>query len=181
MRKFAAVVIVATFAAPAAHSAEPVSFSPAALTGHLTGGGHWEHLIPVFPSGEKEFDIPIPLVPRWFAYGTSGLTLYATALKQTGARSFTTQPGLFKIEVKPVHVSPIPGLDGFYSVGPFAVSQGEDFIVFEGAKGNYRARSCGVYEIGPAWNARAIVETSDCSAGSPWRVLSHLRSRSSRI
>jgi hypothetical protein len=53
------------------------------------------------------------------------------------------------------------------------VSQGEDLIVFGGAKGSYPAGSCGVYEIGlPAGDVRAVVETSDCRAGSPWRVLS---------
>jgi len=80
---------------------------------------------------------------------------------------------MFKIELDPVRVSNIEGLDAFYSLGPFAVSQGEDLVVSGGAKGNYPAGSCGVYEIRlPAGDVRAAIETSDCRAGSPWRVLS---------
>jgi hypothetical protein len=68
----------------------------------------------------------------------------------------------------------IQGLDTFGSIGPFAVSQGEDLIVSGGSKGNsYPAKSCGVYEIHlPAGEVGAAIETSDCRAGSPWRVLS---------
>ena len=38
--------------------------------------------------------------------------------KQTGPRSFTDERGLFKIELEPVRVGAIPGLDSFYSIGP---------------------------------------------------------------
>jgi hypothetical protein len=99
--------------------------------------------------------------------------VYTTALREIGPRSFTTQPGIFKIELDPVRVSTIQGLGAFYSLGPFAVSQGEDLLVSGGAKGNYPAGSCGVYEIHlPSGDLRAAIETSDCRAGSPWRVLS---------
>jgi hypothetical protein len=100
--------------------------------------------------------------------------VYATALKETGPRSLTDERGVFKIELDPVRVNTIQGLDDFGSIGPFAVSQGEDLIVSGGSKGNnYPARSCGVYEVHlPAGDVSAAIETSDCRAGSPWRVLS---------
>jgi hypothetical protein len=81
---------------------------------------------------------------------------------------------MFKIELDPVRVSTIQGLDAFGSIGPFAISQGEDLVVSGGSKGsNYPAKSCGVYEIHlPARDVSAAIETSDCRAGSPWRVLS---------
>jgi hypothetical protein len=173
MRNIAVAVAVATLAAPAARSVEPVSFSPAALMSRQTDGDRAELFIAVFPPGGTKFEISLPLIPRWFAYGSSGRSVYATALKETGARSLTDLPGIFKIELDPVRVGTIQGLDAFYSLGPFAVSQGEDLIVSCGAKGNYPAGSCGVYEIRlPAGDIRSAIETSDCRAGSPWRVLS---------
>jgi len=73
-----------------------------------------------------------------------------------------------------VRVGAIQGLDAFGSIGPFSVSQGEDLVVSGGSKGdNYPARSCGVYEVRlPSGVTRPVIETSDCRAGSPWRVLS---------
>jgi hypothetical protein len=173
MRMITMAVVIAMLASPAARSAEPASFSPAALVSRQTTGNHAEFFIAVFPPAGKEFEISLPLMPRWFAYGPSGRSVYATALKETGPRSFTDERGMFKIELDPVRVSNIEGLDAFYSLGPFAVSQGEDLVVSGGAKGNYPAGSCGVYEIRlPAGDVRAAIETSDCRAGSPWRVLS---------
>jgi hypothetical protein len=173
MRMITMAVVVAMLASPAARSAEPASFSPAALVSRQTTGNHAEFFIAVFPPAGKEFGISLPLMPRWLAYGPSGRSVYATALKETGPRSFTDERGMFKIELDPVRVSNIEGLDAFYSLGPFAVSQGEDLVVSGGAKGNYPAGSCGVYEIRlPAGDVRAAIETSDCRAGSPWRVLS---------
>jgi hypothetical protein len=173
MRMIATAVTVVTLAALAARSAEPVAFSPAALMSRQTNGNHEEFLIAVFPQGGKEFEISLPLIPRWFAYGPSGKSVYATALVETATRHFTDQRGILKIDVDPVRVSTIQGLDAFYSLGPFAVSQREDLLVFGGAKGDYPTGNCGVYEISlPAANTRAITETSNCRAGSPWRVLS---------
>ncbi len=173
MRKITMAVVVVTVAAPAARSVEPVSFSPAALVSRQTAGDHAGFFIAVFPPAGKEFEISLPLIPRWFAYGPSGRAVYATALKETGTKSFTDQRGIFKIELDPVRVSTIQSLDAFYSIGPFVVSQGEDLAVFGGAKGNYPAGSCGVYEIRlPAGDIGAAIETSNCRAGSPWRVLS---------
>ena len=153
---------------------KPASFSPAALVSHQTTGNHAEFFITVFPPVGKEFEISLPLIPRWFAYGPSGRSVYATALKETGPRSFTGEPGMFKIELDPVRANTIRGLDAFGSIGPFAVSRDEDLVVSGGSKGNgYPANSCGVYEIHlPTGDVHAAVETSDCRAGSPWRVLS---------
>jgi hypothetical protein len=173
MRKTTMAVLVVTLASPAARSVEPVSFSPAAVVSRQTARDHAEFFIAVFPPVGKEFEISLPLIPEWFAYGPSGLSAYATAFRETGTRSFTNLPGIFKIELDPVRVSTIQGLGAFYSIGPFAVSQAEDLVVSGGAKGNYPAGSCGVYEIRlPAGDIRAAIETSDCRAGSPWRVLS---------
>jgi hypothetical protein len=174
MRKLRVAFVLAMLAVPAARSAEPASFSPAALISRQTTGNHAEFFIAVFPSAGKEFEISLPLMPRWFAYGPSGRSVYATALKETGPRSFTDEPGMFQIELDPVRINTIQGLDAFGSKGPFAVSQGEDLVVSGGSEGkNYPAKSCGVYEIHlPAGDVRAAIETSDCRAGSPWRVLS---------
>ena len=174
MRIITVAVVAVMLAPPAARSAEPVSFSPAALMSRQVTGNRAEFFIAVFPPAGKEFEISLPLVPRWFAYGPSGRSVYATALKETGPRSFTDERGMFKIELDPVRVSTIQGLDAFGSIGPFAVSQGEDLVVSGGSKGNnYPAKSCGVYEIHlPAGDVSAAIETSDCQAGSPWRVLS---------
>jgi hypothetical protein len=167
-------VAIVTLAPPVARSVEPVSFSPAALVSRQTAGGHAGFFIAVFPPAGKEFEISLPLIPQWFAYGPTGRSAYATALIETGARSFTDERGMFKIELDPVRVSSIQGLDAFGSIGPFAVSQGEDLVVSGGSKGNnYPVKSCGVYEIRlPAGDISAAIETSDCRAGSPWRVLS---------
>lgn len=173
MRMITTAVFITMLASPAARSAEPASFSPAALVSRQTTGNHVEFYIAVFPPAGKEFEILLPLMPRWFTYGPSGRSVYATALVDTGRGSITTQRGIQKIELDPVRVSNIEGLDAFYSLGPFAVSQDEDLVVSGGAKGNYPAGSCGVYEIRlPAGEIRAAIETSDCRAGSPWRVLS---------
>jgi hypothetical protein len=173
MRIFTTAAAVVTLALHAARSAEPVSFSPAALVSHQTGGNHVEHLIAVFPQAGNKFEISLPFIPRWFAYGPSGRSVYATVIIETGPMSAALQKGILKIELDPMRVSAIQGLDAFYEIGPFAVSQGEDLVVSGGAKGDYPAGSCGVYEIRlPAVEIRAAIETSDCQAGSPWRVLS---------
>lgn len=173
MRMITVTMVIAVLASPAACSAETASFSPAALVSRQTTGKHAEFFVAVFPAAGKEFEISLPLMPRWFAYGPNGRSVYATALVDTGRGSITTQRGILKIELDSVRVSNIEGLDAFYSLGPFAVSQSEDLVVFGGAKGNYPAGSCGVYEIRlPAGDIRAAIETSDCRAGSPWRVLS---------
>jgi hypothetical protein len=173
MREITTAVVLLALASPVAHSAEPVSFSPAALMSRQTIGNRAEFFIAVFPPAGKQFDISLPFIPRWFAYEPSGRSVYATALVDTGRGSVTTQRGILKVELDPVRVSNIEGLDAFYSLGPFAVSQGEDLVVSNGAKGNYPAGSCGVYEIRlPAGDVRVAIETSDCRAGSPWRVLS---------
>jgi hypothetical protein len=173
MREIKTAVVLLALASPVAHSAEPVSFSPAALMSRQTTGNRAEFFIAVFPPAGKQFDISLPFIPRWFAYGPSGRSVYATALVDTGRGSVTTQRGILKVELDPVRVSNIEGLDAFYSLGPLAVSQGEDLVVSGGAKGNYPAGSCGVYEIRlPAGDVSAAIETSDCRAGSPWRVLS---------
>jgi hypothetical protein len=170
MRIIAMAVVVVTLAVPAAHSAEPVTFCPAAL---LSRGvtGRMEFSIAVFPTGAKEFEISLPLLPRWFVFGPSGRSVYATAAVETrkGSSKFN---GVFKIELDHVNVTAIQGLDAFYSIDRFAVSQGEDLVVYGGDK-SYPGGPCGVYEIGlPVGNIRAAIETSDCRAGSPWRVLS---------
>lgn len=173
MRKVVLVALIAAFSAPKAGSVEPVSFSPASLVSRSTGEGPTESVISVFPPGGTAFDIPLTLTTRWFTYGPSGKSAYASAFKQTGPRSFTDQRGVFKIDLDPVRVSIIPGLDAFYSAGPFALSHDEDFLVFGGAKGNYPAGRCGVYKAAiPAGDVSAVIETSDCRVGSPWRVLS---------
>jgi hypothetical protein len=171
MRHFVFAVVVAVLGASQANSAEPASYSPAALVSRQTGG-HIENVISVFPAGRKAFQIPLPLITRWFAYGKSGKAVYTTALKEISPRSFTNVRGLFKIELEPMRAVAIPGLDAFDSIGPLAVSQNEDFVVFSGAKGGYMTRSCGVYRVDlPDRSIRAILETSECLAGSPWRVL----------
>jgi len=173
MSNVALAVIVAVFAASEGRSVEPPRFSPAALRSRPTGGKHAEQVISVFPPGGKEFEISLPWIPRWFAFGRSGRSVYATAVREIGPKSFTDQRGMFKVELEPVRVSTIAGLDAFYSIAPFAVSQSEDFIVFDGAKGNYPAGSCGAYKLDlPTGDIRPVIETSDCLAGSPWRVLS---------
>lgn len=173
MRNVVLAAVIAAFFAPNARSVEPVSFSPASLVSRSTGDGPMETVISVFPFGGTQFDIPLSLITRWFAYGPGGRSAYATAVQQTGPRSFIDKRGVFKIELDPVRVNSIPGLDAFYSAGPFAVSHSEDFVVFGGAKGNYPAGSCGVYKVSlPGGEVRAVIETSDCRAGSPWRVLS---------
>ncbi|HEY3744173.1 MAG TPA: hypothetical protein VGL53_30215 [Bryobacteraceae bacterium] len=173
MRHFAAAIMIAALAAPAAHSAELASYSPASLVFRAASGDDVDHWIVMFPPGGKDFALSIPLIPRRVAYGSSGLTVYATALRKIGPKGFANQPGIFKIELDPLHVTPIQGLDAFYSIDRFAVSRAEDRIVFAGAKGTYSSRICGVYEIILATGtARAILESSDCRAGSPWQVLS---------
>jgi WD40-like Beta Propeller Repeat len=173
MRIIPMAVVVVTLAVPAARSAEPVTFNPGALVSHQTGTKHMEHFIAVFPPAGNSFEIPLPLIPQWFAYGPGGRTVYETAIIETGSGSFSAmQPDILKTELDPVRVSKIQGMTAFYSTDRFAISQSEDLIVFSGAKG-YPAGPCGVYEIGlPAGDIRAVIETSDCRAGSPWSVLS---------
>ncbi len=173
MRKSAIAVVAAILGSAAGRGAEPVSFSPAVLVSHQTTGDRPEFFIAVFPPTGKEFEISIPLIPQWLTYGPSGRSLYATALRETGPKSFTTQLGISRIELEPLSVSTIQGLDAFYALGPFSVSQNEDLVVSGGARGTYPAGSCGVYEIRlPAGEIHTAIETSDCRAGSPWRVMS---------
>ena len=114
MRMITMAVVVVTLASRAAGSAEPVSFNPAALMSRETAANHAEFSIAVFPPAGKQFEISLPLIPRWFAYGPSGRSVYATALVDTGRGSITTQRGILKIELDPVRVSNIEGLDAFY-------------------------------------------------------------------
>jgi len=76
MSKLRVAVVLAMLAVPA-RSAEPASFSPAALMSRQTDGNHAAFFIAVFPPAGKEFEISVPLIPRWFAYGPSGRSVYA--------------------------------------------------------------------------------------------------------
>lgn len=124
----------------------------------------------VFPSDRKEFLIPLPLTLRYIAFGASGQSLYVTAFKRL-EKSFTMFPGLFKIDLSQVRASPVPGLDGFFDIDRFAVSRSEDMIIFGGARGEYGSGTCGIYQLNLTdGNLRPVIQTTDCRAGSPWRV-----------
>jgi hypothetical protein len=71
MRIIIAAVVV-TLLSAAARSAEPVSFSPATLVSHQTDANRVEHFIAVFSPAGNVFEIPLPLIPRWFAFGPTG-------------------------------------------------------------------------------------------------------------
>src|SRR5580704_12841917 len=80
--------------------------------------------------------------------------------------------GLFKIELNPVRVKDIPGSDAFYLSGPFAVSRREDLILFAGVRTDGAKTSCGVFKLNIAdGKILPVLESTECRAGSPWRVL----------
>ena len=125
----------------------------------------------IFPSEGKEFSVPLPATLRYVVYGASGQTVYAGAFKRLDSKTGTHLPGLFKIELSPVRLNPLPGLDSFSSIGRFAVSRLEDMILFAGVRNDSGSRTCGIYELNlPAGNLRPVLETTDCKAESPWRV-----------
>jgi len=164
-----AFVVLNWLAAPGADK----DTSPFSAAAYASDGVGASSRLMVFPLDRKEFSIPVLLTVRWLAYGAGGRSLYATAFEQLSARSFTTRPGMLKIDLNPTQVRVLPGFDGFYAIGHFAVSRQEDKVVFGGSSQDRAGKkTCGIYEVSLlAGNLRPVVETSDCRAGSPWRVL----------
>src|SRR5579864_875245 len=163
--RLAAMIALTLLSGFAAHAADPVA-------GEFSAAVYANSRLLVFPLGAKDFSIAVPLMPRYLAYGASGRSLYATAFKQLGPKSFTDAPGIAKIDFNPVYVNNLPGFDGFYAIDRFAVSRREDMIVLGGFSGaNSGSKSCGIYKLGlPNGNLHPIIESSGC-VGLPWRVL----------
>jgi len=82
MHKITLAVVVATLVSPVARSADGVSFSPAALVFSPNDRRPRGAFIEVFPPAGKEFEIPLPLIPRWFTYGPRGRLVFATLRDQ---------------------------------------------------------------------------------------------------
>src|ERR1700683_4431783 len=112
----------------------------------------------VFPPDGKEFRVPIPLTFSFVVFAPNGRGLYATSFKQLGEASFTSGPGLFKIELDPVRVVTV--LPGFESFGRFAVSRREDKVLFSGSSRGASDRTCGVFELTLLGrNVRPVLQT----------------------
>jgi hypothetical protein len=125
----------------------------------------------IFPSDRRQFSIPLPLALRSLTFGARGESLYAGTFKRLDAKTVTPMPGLFKIELNPARVNALPGSDGFYLSGRFAISRREDMLLFAGVRTDAGSMTCGIFEFNlPDGNLRSVLETSDCRAGSPWRV-----------
>jgi hypothetical protein len=170
MRWLSAILAMINMSAFAAQIAAPNAGQYSAAT-YATDGLDVNSRLIVFPSDRKEFSIPLPLTLRYVVYGASGLSLYATAFKRIDAKSGTILPGLLKIELNPVRTSPLPGIGGFYDIDRFAVSHREDIIVFGGARSDNAGETCGIFELNmPGGDPRPVIQTTDCRAGSPWRV-----------
>jgi len=167
--KWLATVPIALVTALAAQGEpNPDQFSVAA---YASDGLDVNSRLVIFPPDRKEFSIPLPLTLRYLVYGSSGQALYATAFKRLSAKSGTILPGLLKIDLNPVRVSAVPGFDGFYGIDRFAVSRQEDMILFSGARSDNGSTTCGIFELGlPEGALRPVLQTTDCRAGSPWRV-----------
>jgi len=162
-------VVIALVSASAAQGAEPIADQFSVAT-YASDGVDVNSRLVVFPSDRKEFSIPLPLTLRYVVYGASGQSLYATAFKKNpDARSFSTLPGLLKIELTPVRVSAIPGID--LVIDRFAVSRKEDRILFAANRSDSGRNVCGVFELDLSdGNLRSVLQTTDCRAGFPWRV-----------
>jgi hypothetical protein len=170
MRWLPAILAIIYTSAFAAQIAEPnaVQYSVAA---YASDGLDVNSRLMVFPADRKEFSIPLPLTLRYVVYAASGQSLYATAFKRVDAKSGTTLPGLLKIELNPVRVSALAGFGDFDVIDRFAVSHGEDIIVFGAARSDNASEKCGIFELGlPGGDPRPVIQTSDCRGGSPWRV-----------
>jgi hypothetical protein len=151
-----------------AKGAEPYRYSVAA---YASDGLDVNSRLIIFPPDRNEFTIPLPLTLRYVVYSASGQALYATAFKRLDAKSGTISPGLLKIELDPVRVTSVPGLDVFDDIDRFAVSRREDMIVFGGSRSDAGVRTCGIFELNlPDGSIRPIRQTTGCKAGSPWRV-----------
>ncbi len=147
---------------------EPVLYSAAA---YASDGLDVNSRLIIFRSDRAKFSIPLPLTLQYIAFGASGKSLFAAAFGRIDARSGTTLPGLWKIDLDPVRVSAIPGLGAFYAIDRFAVSRREDTILFSGTRRDGGGDTCGVFELTlPDGNLRSVLTTTTCSAGSPWRV-----------
>jgi hypothetical protein len=140
--------------------------------GHYNAATCTSSGLTIFPADGKEFSIPLPITLRYVTFGASGESLYASGFKRLDAKTFTDMPGLFKIELNPVRVTTLPGSDTFYLSGRFAVSRREDMILFAGVRTDATSKACGVFELNIAdGKLLPVLESTDCKAGSPWRVL----------
>ena len=124
----------------------------------------------VFPSNQQSFTIPIPLNSRYVAFGAAGRTLYVTAFKKSGT-TFTNDPGIFKIDLQPVKITRLAGLESFSAVDRLAVSKSEEVVVFAARVAN--ASACGIYALNLAdAKRRTVLENPDCRGlGWPWRII----------
>lgn len=165
------VTVAFVYALAAAQEFEPI-FGPYNAAAYASDGVGINSRLIVFPSDRKEFSVSLPLTLRYITYGPGGESLYASGFKQLDAKTVTTMPGLFKIELHPVRVKDIPGSDAFYLTGRFAVSRREDLILFAGVRTDVPSKSCGIFKLSIAdGKILPVLESTDCRAGSPWRVL----------
>lgn len=168
--RWLATAVAIAVSALAAQGAEPSPGQYSVAT-YASDGLDVNSRLIVFPSDRKEFSIPLPLTLRYVAYGGSGQSLYATAFKRLDSNSGTDMPGLLKIDLNPVRVKSLPGLDVFDDIDRFAVSRQEDKILFEGSRSDAGVRTCGIFELNlQDGGLRPVLPTTDCRAGSPWRV-----------
>ncbi len=163
------VLALAVASTVVAQGAEP-AVGQYSVAAYASDGVDVNSRLVVFPSDGKESSIPLPLTLQYVAYAASGKSVYATAFtKNPDAKSFSTLPGLFKIELNPVRVSAVPGVG--MVIDRFAVSRKEDRILFGASRSDAGRNVCGVYELDLSdGNLRSVLETTDCRAGFPWRV-----------
>ncbi|HEY7337833.1 MAG TPA: hypothetical protein VH639_23265 [Bryobacteraceae bacterium] len=166
--RVAAIIALGALAAEGA-GPSPARFDAAA---YVSEGIDGDSRLVIFPGVGNESSIHLPLTLRYIAFGASGESLYATAFQRLDEKSFTTAPGLLKIGLNPVKVSRLPGFDDFDGINSFAVSRAEDKIVFSGARHDGNSRRCGVFEVSlPSGSMHPVLQTPDCIAGGPWRVV----------
>lgn len=154
-----AIAGLSVFAMP---GAEPIP-GPYNVAAYASDGVGVNSRLLVFPPVGKDFSIPLPLTLRSVSYGSDGRTLYAAAFDR---------PGLLKIQFDPVRISTLANPEAFYSIDRFAVSRREDLVLFSGTRRDPSGgETCGIFELSLSNSGlHAVLVTSDCGAGSPWRV-----------
>jgi hypothetical protein len=125
----------------------------------------------VYPSDASAFRVALPFPLYIFTFGSDGDALYASDLDDIRATvdpRFPRKPGLFRIEIDPVRMSPVPGSEAF-SFNEIAVSSRRDKMIISGGE---VGPVCGLFELGLPGPARLIVRNSSCEATSQWMSLS---------
>jgi hypothetical protein len=123
----------------------------------------------LFPADGPATVIKIPFNLWLVKFASDGRSLYAS-LRSDPLTKLETMPGLVRIDLKPVHSTPVAGTQGF-GIKDFAVAHDGSKIVISGNHREEGGVKCGLFEITVSTGVARRVLAADCGYQWSWTDL----------